>query len=94
MESDIYDACESRGYQKLLDLTEVAYEVATNSTYMYDYSYFFNADYGDYRDHNNSAFPYIFPNRIEYSKFRDFLANSANIRNRTLFHVIQNGFFR
>ena len=68
----------------MIDLTEVPYEVASNSDY--NYTYFYSDNYTDYYD---PADFYVFPNRTQYSKLGDFLANSANGRNRkTIFHEI------
>ena len=71
-----------RGFQKLIHLTEVPYEVANYSEDFYYYSYFFNENYGDYGYYYGPAYHYIFPNRTQYSKLENFLANSANVRNR------------
>ena len=77
-----------RGFQKLIDLTEVQYEVANYSEDFYYYSYFFNENYGDYGYYYGPAYHYIFPNRTQYSKLENFLANSANVRNRhTIFFL-------
>ena len=77
----------------MTDLTEVSYEVANNS----DYSTYFYADFMDYADNYTDwydpAYLYVFPNRTQYSKLANFLANSANGRKRkTIFHDIFNDY--
>ena len=85
---DNSDTCESRGFQKLIDLTEVPYEVAYYSNYNYT-SFYSDDDYDP--DNYDPADLYVFPNRTQYSKLGNFLANSANGRNRkTIFHDILN----
>ena len=67
-------------------MTEVTYEVVNNSDYYY--TYFYSDNYTDNYDPNDR---YVFPNRTQYSKLGNFLANSANGRNRkTIFHDILN----
>ena len=85
---DNSDTCESRGFQKLIDLTEVPYEVAYYSNYNYT-SFYSDDDYDP--DNYDPADLYVFPNRTQYSKLGNFLAISANGRKRkTIFHDILN----
>ena len=70
----------------MIDLTEVPYEVASNSDYNYTYFYSDN-----YTDNFDPADRYVFPNRTQYSKLGNFLAISANGRKgKTIFHDILN----
>ena len=73
----------------MIDLTEVPYEVAYNSDYNYTSFYSDNDDYDP--DNYDPADLFVFPNRTQYSKLGNFLANLANSRNRkTFFHDILN----
>ena len=89
------DPCQSRGLQKVVDLARLPYEVAYSSDY-YHYTLFFNK-YDDtdvltvddqYEESYQEEFYYdpdnlyIFPNQTQYFKLRDFLAKSANERNK------------
>ena len=92
------DPCESRDLQKVVDLTKLPYEVANSSDYFDYYAYFINRVYDDtdvltadtefreYYDLTDYEYDpskmYIFPNQTQYFKLREFLANSANERNR------------
>ena len=74
------DSCSSRGLEHLLDLTEIPWEDAIESDYYYNYTYFFNRDYGDLDPSLNSSHPSfkVFPNQDQYWKLSTFVANSAN----------------
>ena len=74
------DSCSSRGLEHLQDLTEIPWEDAIESDYYYNYTYFFNRDYGDLDPSLNLSHPSfkVFPNQDEYWKLSTFVSNSAN----------------